>query len=52
MDREQTQEASWVAQSVTGASAYLHGVDYPQEKFKAELERAVAHIKESAMATA
>lgn len=50
MDSEQIKEASWVVQGVAGVSAYLHGVDYPPETFKAELERMMAHIKESAMA--
>ncbi|MDA8163793.1 MAG: hypothetical protein M0017_01985 [Desulfobacteraceae bacterium] len=48
MDTEQVREASWVVQSVAGASAYLHGVDYPRAKFMAELGRMVAHIKEPA----
>jgi hypothetical protein len=48
MTDEHVKEASWVAQSVTGASAYLHGVGYSVEKFKEELERTVEYIKEPA----
>jgi hypothetical protein len=34
MGDEHIKEASWVVQSVTGASAYLYGVDYSNEKFR------------------
>jgi hypothetical protein len=45
---EHVREASWVAQSVTGASAYLHGIGYSVEQFKKELERTLEHLKEPA----
>ena len=48
MTDEHIKEAGWVAQSVTGASAYLHSVGYSTEKFKEELDRAVEHIKSTA----
>jgi hypothetical protein len=48
MDDEQVKEASWVVQSVTGASAYLYGVSYDGEMFQQELDKAVEHIKKSA----
>ena len=48
MDNEQVQEASWVAQSVTGLSAYLYGIGYSHEKFMQELDAMVEHIKKSA----
>jgi hypothetical protein len=48
MSDEHVREASWVAQSVAGASAYLHGVGYSVEEFKKELERTMEHIKEPA----
>ena len=48
MTDEQIKEAGWVAQSVTGASAYLYGVGYSGEKFKQEVDRAVEHIKAAA----
>jgi len=44
---EQVKEASWVAQSVTGISAYLYGIGYSQEQGKEELEKIVEHIKKS-----
>ena len=47
MGDEHAKEASWVAQSVTGASAYLHGIDYSSDQFKQELEAIVEHIKQS-----
>ena len=48
MGDEHVKEASWVVQSVTGASSYLYGVNYDPEKFRQELDAAVAHIKKSA----
>jgi alkylhydroperoxidase/carboxymuconolactone decarboxylase family protein YurZ len=48
MGDEHIKEASWVVQSVTGASAYLYGVDYSNEKFREELRAMVEYIKRSA----
>jgi alkylhydroperoxidase/carboxymuconolactone decarboxylase family protein YurZ len=48
MGEEHIAEASWVAQSVSGASAYLHGVDYSEEKFREELRAMVEYIKRAA----
>jgi hypothetical protein len=48
MGEEHIKEASWVVQSVTGASAYLYGVDYSNEKFREELRAMVEHIKRAA----
>jgi hypothetical protein len=48
MGDEHIREASWVVQSVTGASAYIHGVDYSNEKFRAELKAMVEYIKRAA----
>lgn len=48
MGDEHIREASWVVQSVTGASAYMYGVDYSQEKFREELQAMVEHIKRTA----
>ena len=45
MSDEHIKEASWVANSVTGASAYLHGVDYNQDEFRQELGKAIEYIK-------
>ena len=45
MGDEHIKEASWVVQSVTGASAYMYGVDYKNEKFREELRAMVEHIK-------
>jgi alkylhydroperoxidase/carboxymuconolactone decarboxylase family protein YurZ len=45
MGDEHIKEASWVVQSVTGASAYIYGVDYNNEKFREELRAMVEHIK-------
>jgi AhpD family alkylhydroperoxidase len=47
LDAEQIQEAGWVAQSVTGASAYLYGVGYDQKTFGQELE-AIAEFRKKA----
>lgn len=47
LDEEQIREASWTVQNVTGASAYVYGIDYPKDKFKEELDRAVEHIKKT-----
>jgi hypothetical protein len=51
MDEEDIKEASWTVQSVVGASAYMHGIDYSTEKFKKELSRTVEHIKKTARVT-
>ena len=48
MGEEHVKEASWVVQSVTGASAYMYGVDYSNEKFREELRAMVEHIKRAA----
>jgi hypothetical protein len=48
MDDEQVKEASWVAQSVTGLSAYLYGIGYSHEQFDQDLDAIVEHIKKSA----
>jgi hypothetical protein len=48
MDEEQVKEAAWAVQSVAGASAYVYSVGYDKSKFKQELDRAVAHIKQGA----
>jgi hypothetical protein len=48
MGDEHIREASWVVQSVTGASAYIHGVDYSLEKFRGELQAMVEYIKRAA----
>jgi hypothetical protein len=43
-DRE-LQEAAATAQQVVGFSAYLHGMNYSVEQFRAELNAAVEHLK-------
>ena len=48
MGDEHIREASWVVQSVAGASAYMHGVDYSHEKFRGELKAMVEYIKRAA----
>jgi hypothetical protein len=48
MGDEHIKEASWVVQSVTGASAYMYGVDYSNEKFREELRGMVEYIKRAA----
>ncbi len=48
MGDEHIREASWVVQSVAGASAYMHGVDYSQEQFRAELRAMVEYIQRAA----
>jgi hypothetical protein len=45
LDDEQIKEAAWTVQSVTGASAYAHGVNYDHDVWRKELDRAVAHVK-------
>ena len=47
MNDEQIKEAGWVVQNVTGASAYLYGVRYNQDKFRQELDTLVEHRKKS-----
>ena len=44
---EQTKEASWVAQSVSGLSAYLYGIRYDKEQALEELDAIVEYIKAS-----
>ena len=48
MGEEHIREASWVVQSVTGASAYLYGVDYSSDKFRGELRAMVEYIQRAA----
>ncbi len=45
MGDEHVKEAGWVAQSVTGLSAYLYGIGYDKEQFEQELDAMVEHIK-------
>ncbi len=45
LNDEQIKEAAWTVQSVTGASAYAHGVDYDLDQWHKELDRAVDYIK-------
>jgi hypothetical protein len=45
MGDEHIREDSWAVQSVTGASGYLRGVDYSQEKFREEHKAMVEYIK-------
>jgi hypothetical protein len=45
LNDEQIKEAAWTVQSVSGASAYAHGVDYDLDVWHKELDRAVEHIK-------
>ncbi|NIT61327.1 MAG: hypothetical protein GWN00_35515 [Aliifodinibius sp.] len=46
-DDDQIKEAGWVVQNVAGASAYLYGVGYSQEKFLRELGALVKYIIKS-----
>ena len=48
MDEEHVKEASWVAHSITGLSAYFYGIGYDRSKFKQELDAIVKHMEESA----
>jgi hypothetical protein len=48
MGDEHIKEASWVVQSVSGASAYMYGVDYSNERFREELREMVEYIKRTA----
>ena len=48
MGEEHIREASWVVQSVSGASAYMYGIDYDDEKFRDELREMVEYIKRTA----
>ena len=45
MSDEQIKEASWVVQGVAGASAYMYGVNYDEEKFKRDLDKALTNVK-------
>lgn len=47
ISEEQIKEAGWMAQSVTGASAYIHSIDYSRDQFKEEVGQAVDFIKRS-----
>ena len=47
MGEEQVKEAGWVAQYVTGISAYLYGIGYDLEQAKEEVDKIVEHIKQS-----
>jgi hypothetical protein len=51
MNEEAVREASWTVQSVVGASAYMHGIDYDTKKFKQELSRIFEHVKKAAKTT-
>ena len=44
MGEAEVQEAAAAAAQVVGFSAYLHGVQYSVERFKQELDAAVAYI--------
>jgi hypothetical protein len=48
MDESHIQEASAAVNLVVGFSAYLHGIGYSVDKFKQELDAAVAHIQSHA----
>ena len=48
MGEEHIKEASWVAQSVAGWSAYFYGIGYSKEAFVQELDAIVEHLKKSA----
>jgi len=48
MGDEHIKEASWVAQSVTGASSYFYGIGYSKETLRQEVDKAVEHIQNSA----
>ncbi len=41
-------EASITAEQSTGVSSYLHGIGYPLETFKQELNSAIKYIKSHA----
>jgi hypothetical protein len=41
-------EASWVVQNVTGANAYVYGVDNGNEEFREELRAMVEYVKRAA----
>jgi hypothetical protein len=45
LNDDQIKEAAWTVQSVTGASAYAHGVGYDLDHWHQELNRAVEYIK-------
>ena len=48
MGDEHIKEASWVAQSAVGSSAYMYGIDYSSDQFKQELASIVEHIEQAA----
>ncbi len=45
MGDDQIKEASWVVQSVAGASAYMHGIQYDQVRFGEEVNQIVEFLK-------
>ena len=45
LEDEHLKEASWVAESVAGASAYMHGVGYDMQRFKQEVDTIVHYLK-------
>ncbi len=45
MDDGHIQEASAAAEMVVGFSTYFHSIGYDVEKFKEELDAAMAYIK-------
>ena len=38
LGEDEVKEASWAAQTVTGVSAYLYGIDYDQDRFRKDLD--------------
>jgi hypothetical protein len=42
------EQAGWVVQSATGASAYVYGVDNGDEEFREELRAMVEYVKRAA----
>ena len=45
MTDEQVKEAGWVAQSVTGVSAYLYGIGSDKDEVEKEIAAIVEYIK-------
>ena len=45
LGEDQVKEAGWAAQTVTGASAYLYGVDYDQDQFRKDLDAVLEHAQ-------
>ncbi len=50
-DAEIKEAAAAVLQS-TGTSSYLHGLEYPVDKFKKELDASIRYIKNQSRAAA